>query len=557
MAEGTVKWFSNEKGYGFIERGNGEADVFVHFSAIAGEGYKSLTEGQRVRSKSCRATRACRRRTSRRSRPLSEPKLDERLRKEPLVVLWKDWTRWPITRDEVLHVARLARLELTDEEVGALPGAALRRSSRPSRRSRSSTSPTCRRPRTRSRSRTRGPRTSRTRRSRSTRCSRTRPTARTTTSRCRRHDAIDTLRLTAEEAKRLLEARRGLRAPSSSPPTSRRSTSATASCTPTCTVVRRPGRRRRADRAQGRDRDEGRADDGGLEDPRELRAGLRRDRRRALQGARAARCSARRTPTSSRWARRPRTPPTARRATRGTRRACRAARAAARRPPSRAGSRRGRSAPTPAARSSSRRRSAATSACGPTYGTVSRYGVVAFASSLDQVGPVAKNVRDCALLYSIISGRDENDSTTVDVPRGRAARPPTDLKGLRIGVPQELNEAEGIEPGVQPRPSRRRSSSPSRSAPRSRSARCRSRSTTALACYYLIAPAEASSNLARYDGVRYGLRVGRRRLPRDGDAHARTTASATSRSGGSCSARTRSRPATTTRTTARRRRCAR
>ena len=48
MAEGTVKWFSNEKGYGFIERGNGEADVFVHFSAIAGEGFKSLTEGQRV-----------------------------------------------------------------------------------------------------------------------------------------------------------------------------------------------------------------------------------------------------------------------------------------------------------------------------------------------------------------------------------------------------------------------------------------------------------------------------------------------------------------------------
>ena len=48
MAEGTVKWFSNEKGYGFIERGNGEADVFVHFSAIAGEGYKSLTEGQKV-----------------------------------------------------------------------------------------------------------------------------------------------------------------------------------------------------------------------------------------------------------------------------------------------------------------------------------------------------------------------------------------------------------------------------------------------------------------------------------------------------------------------------
>src|SRR5512132_959554 len=83
----------------------------------------------------------------------------------------------------------------------------------------------------------------------------------------------------------------------------------------------------------------------------------------------------------------------------------------------------------------------------PTYGTVSRYGVVAFASSLDQVGPVARNVRDCAFLYSVISGRDENDSTTVDVP---PVELPTadDLKGLRIGVPKELNGAEGIEPGV-------------------------------------------------------------------------------------------------------------
>ncbi len=81
----------------------------------------------------------------------------------------------------------------------------------------------------------------------------------------------------------------------------------------------------------------------------------------------------------------------------------------------------------------------------PTYGTVSRYGVVAFASSLDQVGPVAKNVRDCAYLYSIISGRDVNDSTTVDVPEVEL---PTaqDLKGLRIGVPREMNEAEGIQP---------------------------------------------------------------------------------------------------------------
>src|SRR3954469_15119579 len=80
----------------------------------------------------------------------------------------------------------------------------------------------------------------------------------------------------------------------------------------------------------------------------------------------------------------------------------------------------------------------------PTYGTVSRYGIVAFASSLDQVGPVARNVRDCAFLYSVISGRDQNDSTTVDVP---AVDLPTadDLKGLRIGVPKEMNGARGIE----------------------------------------------------------------------------------------------------------------
>jgi len=83
----------------------------------------------------------------------------------------------------------------------------------------------------------------------------------------------------------------------------------------------------------------------------------------------------------------------------------------------------------------------------PTYGTVSRYGVVAFASSLDQVGPVAKTVRDCAFLYSVISGRDHNDTTTVDVPAVELPRG-NDLKGVRVGVPRELNDAEGIEPGV-------------------------------------------------------------------------------------------------------------
>ncbi len=141
----------------------------------------------------------------------------------------------------------------------------------------------------------------------------------------------------------------------------------------------------------------------------------------------------------------------------------------------------------------------------PTYGTVSRYGIVAFASSLDQVGPVTRTVRDNALLYRIISGLDECDSTTVDVP---AVELPSgeDLKGVRVGIPRELNEAEGIEPGVS-------------AAVRKAIELCAELGAEVgdcslphsveygLPCYYLIAPAEASSNLARYDGVRYGLRV--------------------------------------------------
>jgi aspartyl-tRNA(Asn)/glutamyl-tRNA(Gln) amidotransferase subunit A len=140
----------------------------------------------------------------------------------------------------------------------------------------------------------------------------------------------------------------------------------------------------------------------------------------------------------------------------------------------------------------------------PTYGTVSRYGVVAFASSLDQVGPVAKNVRDCAYLYSIIAGRDVNDSTTVDVP---AVELPTahDLKGLRIGVPKEMNEAEGIEPGVTAAVRTAIDLAESLGAEVGECSLPRS-VEYGVACYYLVAPAEASSNLGRYDGVRYGLR---------------------------------------------------
>jgi aspartyl-tRNA(Asn)/glutamyl-tRNA(Gln) amidotransferase subunit A len=140
----------------------------------------------------------------------------------------------------------------------------------------------------------------------------------------------------------------------------------------------------------------------------------------------------------------------------------------------------------------------------PTYGTVSRYGIVAFASSLDQVGPVTKTVRDNALLYGIISGRDESDSTTVEVPHVELPEA-EDLKSLRVGVPKELNEAEGIEPGVAEAVRRAVDLCAELGAEVGECELPRS-VEYGLPCYYLIAPAEASSNLARYDGVRYGLR---------------------------------------------------
>jgi aspartyl-tRNA(Asn)/glutamyl-tRNA(Gln) amidotransferase subunit A len=141
----------------------------------------------------------------------------------------------------------------------------------------------------------------------------------------------------------------------------------------------------------------------------------------------------------------------------------------------------------------------------PTYGTVSRYGIVAFASSLDQVGPVTRTVRDNALLYGIISGRDESDSTTVDVPPVELPEA-EDMKGVRIGVPKELNEAEGIEPGVADAVRRSIDLAAELGAEVGECSLPRS-VDYGMPCYYLIAPAEASSNLARYDGVRYGLRV--------------------------------------------------
>ncbi len=142
----------------------------------------------------------------------------------------------------------------------------------------------------------------------------------------------------------------------------------------------------------------------------------------------------------------------------------------------------------------------------PTYGTVSRYGIVAFASSLDQVGPVARNVRDCALLYSLIAGRDERDSTTVELPEPVRLPEGEDLTGLRIGVPKELNEADGIEPGVTDAVRRAIELARSLGAEVGECELPRS-VEYGMPCYYLIAPAEASSNLARYDGVRYGYRA--------------------------------------------------
>ncbi len=142
----------------------------------------------------------------------------------------------------------------------------------------------------------------------------------------------------------------------------------------------------------------------------------------------------------------------------------------------------------------------------PTYGTVSRYGIVAFASSLDQVGPFAKTVRDCALLYSVIAGRDPLDSTTVELPEPIELPTAESLEGVRIGVADGDERGRGHRGG-----GRRRLSSRAIEIAESLGAEVGEVSLPrsveyGLACYYLIAPAEASSNLARYDGVRYGHR---------------------------------------------------
>jgi aspartyl-tRNA(Asn)/glutamyl-tRNA(Gln) amidotransferase subunit A len=140
----------------------------------------------------------------------------------------------------------------------------------------------------------------------------------------------------------------------------------------------------------------------------------------------------------------------------------------------------------------------------PTYGRVSRYGLVAFASSLDQIGPLTRDVTDCALVLNVIAGHDLCDSTSVDRPvpdYTKSLKP--DLKGLRIGVPKEYF-VKGMESGVE-------------QVIRQAIARLEElgaevewevslpHTRYALACYYIIAPSEAMANLARYDGVKYGF----------------------------------------------------
>jgi aspartyl-tRNA(Asn)/glutamyl-tRNA(Gln) amidotransferase subunit A len=141
----------------------------------------------------------------------------------------------------------------------------------------------------------------------------------------------------------------------------------------------------------------------------------------------------------------------------------------------------------------------------PTYGRVSRYGVIAFASSLDQVGPLTKDVADCAILLEAIAGHDPADSTSADIPVPEYHSLLTgEVDGMTVGLPEEYF-GEGIDPEVEDLVRRAASALEARGA---KLAAVSLPSTRyAVATYYIIAPAEASSNLARYDGVRYGVRA--------------------------------------------------
>jgi aspartyl-tRNA(Asn)/glutamyl-tRNA(Gln) amidotransferase subunit A len=140
----------------------------------------------------------------------------------------------------------------------------------------------------------------------------------------------------------------------------------------------------------------------------------------------------------------------------------------------------------------------------PTYGSVSRYGMIAFASSLDQAGPLTRDVTDAALLLRHMVGRDERDSTSTGHPDEIALPSAESLDGIRFGVPPELT-GDGLEPGV--RAVFERTLERIEELGGTVEEVALPHSGHAISAYYVIAPAEASANLARFDGVRYGLRA--------------------------------------------------
>jgi aspartyl-tRNA(Asn)/glutamyl-tRNA(Gln) amidotransferase subunit A len=142
----------------------------------------------------------------------------------------------------------------------------------------------------------------------------------------------------------------------------------------------------------------------------------------------------------------------------------------------------------------------------PTYGVVSRYGLIAFASSLDQIGPFTATVADSAAVLEVIAGHDAMDTTSIPEPAPSLSSVlQQGVDGLRVGVITEFLEADGLAPDVA---ARVRQAADALSAAGAKVGEASVPSTIyGLSAYYLIAPAEASSNLARYDGVRYGLRV--------------------------------------------------
>ena len=140
----------------------------------------------------------------------------------------------------------------------------------------------------------------------------------------------------------------------------------------------------------------------------------------------------------------------------------------------------------------------------PTYGAVSRYGMIAFASSLDQAGPLTRDVTDAALMLRHMVGRDRRDATSLEFPDEVELVTSERLDGVRLGVPEELT-GEGIEPGVLD--AFRASLTRAEELGAGVEAVSLTHAPHALSAYYVLAPAECSSNLARYDGVRYGLRA--------------------------------------------------